>query len=249
MIIGEHIKTVRAERKLVRIYDRRFGSNRDCRFKVWQILTTSYLYRWIKPEHTVLDLGSGFGQFINHIDCVAKYAMDLNPKCQHQLESNVHFVQQDSSHDWELHPNSIDVVFASNFFEHLPDKASLEKTIGQIHRALRKNGKLIAMGPNIKCLNGCYWDFYDHQIMLTERSLAEALEIQGLGILIMIPKFLPYTLIYAHQCPSPLVRFCLKVPLLWRVFGKQFLVVAIKDTNRRLNLENADRDRVACRID
>lgn len=46
------------------------------------------------------------------------------------------------------------------FFEHLPDKAHLLRTLGQIRRCLKPGGCLIAMGPNIKYLPGRYWDFF-----------------------------------------------------------------------------------------
>ena len=38
------------------------------------------------------------------------------------------------------------------------------------------------MGPNIKHLTGLYWDFFDHHVILTEKSLSEALEIEGFKI-------------------------------------------------------------------
>ena len=35
------------------------------------------------------------------------------------------------------------------------------------------------MGPNIRFVAGEYWDFWDHHLPLTERSLSEACQLRG----------------------------------------------------------------------
>ena len=96
---------------------------------------------------------------------------------------------------WRLEDGSLNVVFTSNFFEHLPDKAALGRTLEEIFRCLAPNGKLIAMGPNIKHLPGKYWDFWDHHLALTETSLSEGLTNRGFEIAKCVGKFLPYTMV------------------------------------------------------
>jgi predicted SAM-dependent methyltransferase len=58
---------------------------------------------------------------------------------------------------WDVPAESLDVVFTSNFLEHLPDKASVEQTVKEAGRALKPGGRLICMGPNVKYLPGAYW--------------------------------------------------------------------------------------------
>src|SRR5205085_4031772 len=116
-----------------------------------------------------------YGEFINTVSSAAKFAMDLNPGAPAHLHADVTFLLQDCSVTWPLADASLDVVFTSNFFEHLPDKPALGRTLDEIRRCLRPGGRLIAMGPNIKFLTGTYWDFWDHHIPLTEASLREAL--------------------------------------------------------------------------
>ncbi len=41
---------------------------------------------------------------------------------------------------------------------------------------------------------GHYWDYFDHLIPLTDRSLAEALEMNGFRVEEQIPRFLPWTM-------------------------------------------------------
>ncbi len=76
----------------------------------------------MQAADTVLDLGCGYGEFINTIRCRNKYAMDLNPDAPRFLSQDITFLHQDCSRRWQLPDASLDVVFTSNFFEHLPDK-------------------------------------------------------------------------------------------------------------------------------
>jgi SAM-dependent methyltransferase len=200
----------------------------EYRNRVWKVLTRVFFSRWIAPESTVLDLGCGYGEFINNIVAREKLAMDLNPDSHRHLRREVRFLQQDCSHPWPLPDNSLDVVFSSNFFEHLPEKSQLDLTLREILRCLKPGGRLIAVGPNIKFLHGIYWDFYDHHIYLTEASLGEALEIEGFRIEHITPKFLPFTMVKAPHYPMFYVRLYIAVPWVWRILGKQFLVIAQK---------------------
>ena len=167
---------------LQRIYQRRFNPTAAYRHRVWGVLTRSFFCRWISPESAVLDLGCGYGEFINNVRAASKFAMDLNPDSPAHLNDGIRFLSQDCSKVWPLPDDSLDTVFTSNFFEHLSDKAALRETLRQALRCLKPGGKLIALGPNIKYLPGRYWDFFDHHIALTESSLAEALEVEGFSI-------------------------------------------------------------------
>jgi SAM-dependent methyltransferase len=210
------------------IYSQRFAESRGYRQKVWQVLTADFFQPLIKPDGAVLDLGCGYGEFINQIAAREKYGMDLNPDSARMLAAGVRFFQQDCSQTWPLAENSLDAVFTSNFFEHLPDKATLGRALEQAHRCLRPGGRLFAMGPNIKYLPGAYWDFWDHYLPLTETSLCEGLENRGFSIERCEPRFLPYTMVKAREYPLLLLRTYLKLPLAWRLLGKQFLIVAAK---------------------
>lgn len=216
------------ESDLSRIYAQRFAANLDYRKRVWRVLIDSFFQQYVSRDATVLDLGCGYGEFINQVDAGRKYAMDLNPDAPRYLTDNVRFIRQDCSQPWPVEEASLDVIFTSNFFEHLPDKAALGRTLDQIYRALRKGGRLIAMGPNIKLVPGSYWDFWDHYLPLTESSLAEALENRSFHIVRTEPAFLPYTMAGKRPAPLTLIRIYLALPKLWRLIGKQFLVMAVK---------------------
>jgi SAM-dependent methyltransferase len=214
--------------ELQQIYRNRFGRTSAYRNQVWQILTATFFNRWIPADSTVLDLGCGYGEFSNNIVTAKKYAMDLNPDATKHLAEDVQFLEQDCSAEWPLPENSLDAVFTSNFFEHLPDKQCLKQTLRQAYRCLKPGGRLIAMGPNVKYLPSLYWDFFDHHTILTEASLGEALEMIGFRLEQATPRFLPYTMVNAPKYPLFFLHIYLALPWLWWVKGRQFLVIAVK---------------------
>jgi len=213
---------------LQRIYAARFQDNLEYRHAVWRVLVEDFFQRRVRHTDAVLDLGSGYGEFISQIRCAQKWAMDLNPDTPKRVTPDVKCLLQDCSARWELPDSLLDVVFTSNFFEHLPDKGALGRTLDETRRCLKTGGLIIAMGPNIKYVCGAYWDFWDHHLPLTDHSLTEALRLRGFEIERVIDRFLPYTMVNSRPAPPLLVYLYLKTPLAWRVLGKQFLIVARK---------------------
>jgi len=219
-------RSIKEPRELQSIYENRFEPARLAyRTRLWQTLISAYFQKWIPIDGTVIDLGCGYGEFINHVVCRRRLAMDLNPKSREHLRPEVELIAQDCSTPWPLPDASLDLVFTSNFFEHLPDKLALRSTLLEAARCLRPGGRLIAMGPNIKYVNGAYWDFWDHFLCLTESSLGEAMVNNGYRLRLVVPRFLPYTTINQPSYPMAFVRAYLRLPLAWRIFGRQFLVI------------------------
>ena len=227
---GESANPVEQElRKELQLqYALRFGKQRAYRQAVWRVLTADFFQQFIPRDAALLDLGCGWGEFINNIEAGKKYGMDLNPDARERLGDTVELFEQDCSQTWPLPSASLDCVFTSNFFEHLRQKDDLRRTLTEIHRCLRKGGRVICMGPNIRALPGAYWDFWDHYLPLTERSLSEALELLDFRIERSTAKFLPYQMSGKAPAPLSLIRLYLKLPIVWPLFGKQFLIVAVK---------------------
>lgn len=209
-------------------YNLRFANMQSYRDEVWKILTRDFFQHYIRSDETVLDLGCGWGEFINNINAGKKYAMDMNPSAEKRLNKDVIFINQNCSAQWELADESLDVVFTSNFFEHLPSKDHLRETINQANRCLKSGGRMICLGPNIKYVPGAYWDFWDHYIPLTEMSLSEILEICSLPVKECRAKFLPYTMSNGKPPPLFLVKIYLRLRIVWNLLGKQFFILAEK---------------------
>lgn len=212
-------------------YTLRFSKMAGYRTAIWKVLIDHYFQKRIGEDQVVLDLGSGWGEFINNIQAKKKFAMDLNPDGGKRVDDDVVFLEQDCSMEWEIPDNALDVVFTSNFFEHLPTKASLLDTLRQAHRCLRAGGRIICMGPNIRYLGGAYWDFFDHYLELSHLSLEEGLKLAGFEIKSSIPRFLPYTMADGKRPPLFALKLYVQFPLFWRLFGKQFLLTATKPAN------------------
>jgi SAM-dependent methyltransferase len=209
-------------------YALRFEAMASYRQKVWAVLTRDFFSRWVRPDHTILDLGCGWGEFSNQIVAAKKYGMDLNPDAAKKLSPEVTCLAQDCSQPWALPDSALDIVFTSNFFEHLPDKSSLARTLAQALRCLKPGGRLICLGPNIKYLAGNYWDFWDHYLPLTELALEEGGRLAGFEPEQVTARFLPYSMSQGFAPPVFMMQLYLRLPFLWRFFGKQFLVILRK---------------------
>lgn len=82
--------------------------------------------------------------------------------------------------------------------------------------------------PNIRYLYKEYWDFFDHHIPLSDKSLVEALRMVGFRIERVLPKFLPYTT--KSRLPQHLfwVKIYLKMSFIWKILGKQMFILSRK---------------------
>jgi dolichol-phosphate mannosyltransferase len=212
-----------------RIYSNRF-SEADCRAKarVWGAIVRGFFQKWVQPTDTVLDLGCGYGEFLNHVRALRRIGVDLNPDTARFLDPGVEFHQHSTCELPFLADATVDLVFTSNLLEHLPDKAHVEAMPREMFRVLTPGGHAVLMGPNLRLLPGEYWDFWDHVVPITDRSLVEVLGSLGFEIVDRYPRFLPYTTRSALPQAPWLVLLYLKLPLVWRVLGKQFLVRARK---------------------
>lgn len=214
--------------ELQNIYQARFNGRLDYRNKIWTMLIRDYFQHRVRATDTVLDLGAGYGEFINNVQCGKKYAIDLNPDTAHKVAADVELIAQDCSEPWPLPNGSLDVIFTSNFFEHLPDTQALAHTLAEARRCLKPGGRLIAMGPNSTYCGDAYWEVIDHHIPLSEQSLSRDLEELEFTIEKCVAKFIPFTMSEGPEYPTFFVALYLRLPLVWRIFGKQFLVIGKK---------------------
>ena len=216
--------------KLKDLYWLRFSSEeRRRKSQLWKVLCKEFLSRYIGREASVLDLGAGCCEFINNIECAHKFAVDINGDIKKFTHEGVKVFVTSGANMREIPDESIDVVFASEFFEHLKDNDELFETLIEIRRILKCGGKLILICPNIRYLSDRYWDFIDHRLPLSHLSMQEALLLYEFNITKVIPKFLPYSTKNALPQWPVLLRIYLRITLLWSIFGKQMFIIAQKD--------------------
>jgi len=216
--------------KVETLYRERFadGSQRT-RAAMWEVLCQVVLQRYVQPTDTVVDLGAGFCEFINAVRCGHKIAVDANAEMPRFAAPGVETVVGDiPAVLGRLAAGSAQVVFCSNFFEHLRDKDAVLAVLGEVSRLLAPGGRLIVLQPNIRYAYKEYWDFFDHHVPLSHSSLTEALRVTGFEITLLRPRFLPYTTRSRLPQAAWIVRLYLALPPAQWLFGKQMLVVARK---------------------
>ena len=213
------------EEDLPAIYARRF-SDADARRRggVWRELTR-YLQRYVPSSAVVLDLACDRGAFINAIQARERWAVDVRDVKEH-LDPGINFVQSDGLELLEhLSRGTFDVVFMSNYLEHLPSADVVVAQLKVTRELLRPGGCAVILQPNIRLVGGSYWDFLDHRTPLTEKSLEEAGQAAGLQTEKIVTRFLPYTTKSRFPQSPLLVRAYLAFRPAWLVLGRQTLYV------------------------
>ena len=214
---------------LSKLYRHRFReADRAGKMRIWKVLCERFFQPLIGEDRVIVDLACGYGEFINNIHGRKKYAIDLNADARGHLGADVEFYLSRADAMTAIADASVDVVFASNFLEHLRTKDECDRVFAEVRRILRPGGRFVIMGPNIRYLAARYWDFYDHYLPLSHLSLEEGLVQEDYEIERVIPRFLPYT---TRSCLPQYpwsVALYLATPFAWRILGRQFLVVALK---------------------
>ena len=217
------------QRSLKELYARRFGpKERAQKNALWKVLCQSFFQRYVSESDVVVDLGAGYCEFINNIRCGRKIAVDLNEETRQYAADDVTVLLEPADALSSIEDATVDIVFASNLFEHLPDKEVLRAVLAAIHRVLRHGGRLLVLQPNIRYAYKDYWDYFDHHLPLSHLSLSEVLLLEGFAIEEVRPRFLPYTVKSRLPKSGLLLKIYLRLPPLQLLMGKQMFLVAAK---------------------
>jgi SAM-dependent methyltransferase len=213
------------------LYALRFSPDDQTRREAsWRVLCADFLARYVDQNGTVIDVGAGDGLFSRNIRAARRIAVDDSSRVEVLAREGIE-VRRAPAHDFAEGLEGVaNMVFLSNLLEHLPTKASVVEVLRECHRALQPDGLLVVLQPNITYVGGAYWDYLDHLIPLTDKSVAEALRLAGFEVLEQVARFLPYTVTSFRAVPPSwsgvLLRIYLRLPFLWRLFGAQSLLVA-----------------------
>jgi SAM-dependent methyltransferase len=215
--------------ELEKLYRHRFEeAELPRKLEIWRVLCEDFFGQYVRSADTVIDIGAGYCEFINNIAAQRRIAVDLNPRTREFAESGVEVLHESCARLESMPQDSADVVFMSNFLEHLPSKQAVFDTLSEARRLLRPGGRLLILQPNVRLLPGAYWDFFDHHTPLTDQSLSEALLNLDFRLERVISRFLPYTTKSRLPQLPWMVKLYLRVPLAWRILGKQSFISAIK---------------------
>jgi SAM-dependent methyltransferase len=211
------------------LYTTRFDErSRLGKVGVWRELVR-FLRPYIAADQPALDVGCDAGYFIRHVEATERWGSDIRD-VGGLLPDDVRFCQVDGLSLASAVPaDYFGTILMSNYLEHLPSPDAVMEQFRVVARLLAQGGHLIVLQPNIRFLGGSYWDFLDHRVPLTDRSLVEAGESAGLRTERLIPRFMPYTTKGRLPLHPRLVRLYLAFPPAWFVLGKQTLYVGQRE--------------------
>ncbi|MBE7386073.1 MAG: methyltransferase domain-containing protein [Leptolyngbya sp. SIO1E4] len=216
---------------LKRLYENRFDSEQQrSKLRLWKALIENFLQRYIPVTATVLDIGGGYCEFINQVSARSKCLIDLNPDAKVFANSEVDVLNLNilnQSQQEKIQSNQFDIIFVSNFFEHLKNQDELFEVLRFCYLKLKPGGSLLVIQPNYKYSYREYYDFIDHYLPITHLSLLEALRALNFRIEQVIPRFLPFST-KGRPTAVWMLNLYLKLPLLWQVLGGQMFVQASK---------------------
>jgi hypothetical protein len=207
-----------------RLYEYRFANvDQSARTAVWREIA-SYVHEQLGRPDRVLDPAAGRGEFINAVPARERWAVDQVAYEEGTYDPAVHSIVSDVF-DAQLPDGHFGGVFVSNFLEHLASQESVALFLERMRRATAPGGRIAVMGPNFRYCVREYFDMADHTLIFTHRAIAEHLYAAGFAPERIEPRFLPYSFT-GKLPPSPaMTRRYLRTPLVWKLLGKQFLVI------------------------
>lgn len=188
-----------------------------------------YLESYFSARGAILDLGAGYCHFINNVHASPKYALDVNEEnLKKYAAPDVQIITNSGNNLSSFADSTLDTVFASNVYEHFLTREDVLHSFSEVHRVLRRGGRFVVMQPNFAYCAREYFDFFDHRLEFTHRSIAEGLQVAGFDLLKVVDRFLPYTSKSKLPKASWLVALYLQLPPAWKLLGAQMLIVGEK---------------------
>ena len=190
---------------------------------LWQTLWQYYFRTRVPANGCVLDLGSGYGQFINNVTARRRIAIDVWEDFPDYLEPGIEAIVGNVTDLSKIEDGSVDYAFASNLFEHLSQEEFAE-VLAALRSKLSADGTLTILQPNYHFAYKEYFDDYTHVSVYSHISLTDFLVANNFEIIEVRPRFLPLTIKSRLPVWPILIRMYLRSPL--KPLGKQMLVTA-----------------------
>ena len=184
------------------------------------------LYWWLGQPQCVLDPAAGRGEFINAIPARERWVIDAVEHDEAFLDDGVKILVGDAL-TLPLPEAHFDGVFVSNLLEHFVSQEDVGRFLVRLRHAMMPGARVAVLGPNFRYCAREYFDCADHTLALTHRAVEEHLYSAGFEIERLVPRYLPYSFRSRFPRAPWLVRAYLHAPPVWRLLGKQFLVIAV----------------------
>ena len=193
------------------------------RSTVWRALWRNYFRHRIAADDCVLDLGCGYGEFINNVTARRRIGLDAWDGIRRHLDPSVEAIVGSVTDLGGVADRSVDFAFASNLFEHV-SQSDFAKVLAALKSRLSAKGTLTILQPNYRYAYREYFDDYTHVSVYSHVSLADFLTANGYEVLEVRPRFLPLTVKSRLPVSAALIRLYLASP--FKPLGKQMLLVA-----------------------
>ena len=197
-----------------------FDQRRDT---VWKALWRYHFRHLVPADACVLDLGCGYGEFINNVSARRRIGLDMWDGMPAHLAPGVEPIVGSVTDLDTIADGSVDFAFASNLFEHIPQEA-LVAVLAQLRAKLTKRGTLTMIQPNYRYAYREYFDDYTHVAIYSHISMADLLVANGWEVLDVKPRFLPLTVKSRLPVSQWLIALYLRMP--FKPMGKQMLLRA-----------------------
>lgn len=194
------------------------------RAAVWREIAR-YVERDAPDCNLAIELGAGYCDFINQFSAAQKLAFDLNPEMSRYAGRDVQLRITDAIALPGVDPDSADLIFASNFLEHL-EQAQLAILLPRVRESLSARGRFIVLQPNHARCADHYFDDPTHVTIFSDANLGEIFERHGLRMLKLVPGFLPFSMNSRLPKSAVLTRVYLHSP--WKPLAAQMYAVAGK---------------------
>jgi hypothetical protein len=196
---------------------------------VWNALWRYHFRKIISPDFCVLDLGSGYGDFINTVQARRRIALDAWEGFAEHLRPGIEPIVANVTQLDAIEEGSVDFAFASNLFEHI-GQADFARVLDQLRGKLSSRGSLTILQPNYRYAYREYFDDYTHVAVYSHISLADFLAAQGWKTVEVRPRFLPLTVKSRLPISPALIGLYLASP--FKPLGKQMLIRAVPQERR-----------------
>lgn len=190
---------------------------------LWKALWRYYFRHRIAADDCVLDLGCGYGEFINNVNARRRIGVDAWEGIRQHLDPAVEAVVSDVTDLAALPDGTVDFAFASNLFEHITQR-EFASVLESLKAKLSTNGTLTILQPNYRYAYREYFDDYTHVAIYSHISLADFLTANGYEVLEIRARFLPLTIKSRLPVSPALIGLYLASPV--KPLGKQMLLRA-----------------------
>ncbi len=189
---------------------------------VWRAIAR-YVARDAPEVGTLVELGAGYCDFVNQFPAGRKIAFDLNPEMRRWADPDVDLRIGSALTLPGIADRSVDLVFASNFLEHLQE-AELADLLPRVRSVLSARGRLILIQPNHRRCAEHYFDDPTHVTIFDDANITGWLARFGLRVVHLEPGLLPFSMNSRLPKSELLTTLYLRSPL--RPLAAQMYVVA-----------------------